>query len=269
MELDHLSWSKENRFANCGQSFAYVYGEGLKRPPGVAQVRGLAPHRSSEADLKAKLERGTLLERENVAQIATDYIDEAFRGEVSIDGEFEGLSPKEAKNVAREDARKMAFWHHDNVAPAIVPTGLELRVRANFPELPIPYEGVIDVIDGEEDVRDLKTKRKSPNGDMAETSGQLTIYHGLFYALKLRPPARLAFDVLWVTPGGKTSGKALYTIRDDQDLAVHFLRTHAMLAAVEKEIFLPAPVDAWICNPRWCGFTDICPYYAGRNRPTS
>lgn len=269
MKVTRLSWSRESRYEKCGQQYVYIYEEKLKRPPGVALVRGMAPHRSAEADLKAKLEGGQLLHREAVAEVATGYVETAFRGEVLIDGEFEGLTVKQAKDRCRQDARKMAWWHHDHISPGIVPTAVELRVRATFPELPVPYEGVIDVIDRDAVVRDLKTKTKAPEKTLADTSEQLTVYWGLFSAWYKRAPTELALDVLWVTPTGDDKGKTLVTSRGPKDWTIRIARTLRFVEAVEREVFLPCAVDHWACSPRWCGYTDICPFYAGRPRPTT
>lgn len=269
MNLDHLSATKENTFENCGQQFVYRYIEKLIRPPGVALIRGKAPHKSSEADLKAKLEKGELLEREAVGQVATDYVDEQFKGEVKINAECEGMTVKEARTKTRDNARKLAFVHHDFVAPAIIPTGLEIRVEANFPELPIPYVGILDVVDNEADVRDTKTKTQAPEKNLAHTSEQVTVYWGLFSAYFKRPPTKLGLDVLWVTKGGKVDQRPLWTTRDATAWKIKLNRSLRMLAAVEREIFLPAPVDHWMCSPRWCGYTDVCPYFRGRPRAES
>ena len=269
MKTEYLSWSRESTFEKCGQQYVYSYLEGLKLPPGVAQVRGQAPHRSSEADLKAKMTTGDLLPREEVGQNATDHISLAFKGEVSIDGEFQGLTVAQAKAVCGDDARKMAWRHHDKIAPDIIPTALELRLRVNFPELPVPYEGVIDLIDRDAIVRDLKTKRKSPDKGFADTSEQLTVYWGLFSAHYQRLPEGLAYDTVWVTEGGKVNHKVQPTTRTPADWQVKVRRSLRFIEALDREIFLPAPVDAWVCSPRWCGYTKRCPFYAGRPRPTS
>lgn len=269
MQLDHMSWSQDNTFEKCPQQYFFRYGEKLKRPPGVGQVRGQGPHHSVEADLTAKMQTGRLLEKEVVGEIAADHVTKAFRGEISIDGEFEGMKPSEALTVARDDARKMALYHHEHLAPAIQPTELEVRIRAQFPDYPIPYVGVIDLIDSDTAVQDLKTKRKAPEAAFAHSSGQLTVYWGLFSALKNRAPTELSFAVVWVTPGGKTNAKPMATTRDEHDFAARLRRSRTILKAIEAEIFVPTSESNWACSPRWCGYTDICPYFRGRPRPTS
>lgn len=269
MKVDHLSHTREHTFELCGQQFVYKYIEKLARPDGIGLIRGKGPHKSVEADLKSKLESGTLLEREAVGQVATDYIDGRFKGEVLIDGEFSGMGPREAKAIVREDVRELAFLHHDELAPNLRPTALEVRIEAEFPELPCPYIGRIDIIDEDVDVHDTKTKRKAPEKDLAHTSEQLTTYWGLFCAHKKRPPRRLAFDVLWRTPKGTVGQRALLTTRDDDAWRIKIARSLRMIEAIEKEIFLPAPVDHWACSPRWCSYTDVCPYFRGRPRATS
>lgn len=270
MKIEHLSWSKENAFQRCGQQFAFLYGEQLRRPPGVGLVRGRAPHVALEADLKAKMESGALLERDEVVEIADAEVQRAFRGEVRVDGEYEGLSVKDAKHVVRTEARALAQTFHERTAPIIEPTGIELRIRAEFPEqLPVPYEGIIDVIDRGETVGDFKTSRKAPPKSAAHDSEQLTIYWGLFSAAYGRAPEHLALHQAWVTPAGNKGSGHQPTTRTERDLSIRFARSRRMLEAIEAEIFLPAPVDSWVCSKRWCGFTDVCPYFAGRERPRS
>ena len=265
----YLSHSRESTFGLCGQQYLYRYEEKLTRPQAIGQVRGKGPHKSVEADLKAKLEEGHLLEREHVGQVATDYVDLQFKGELLLDGDFAEMPVKEAKQIVREDVRELAWLHHDQLAPSIEPTALEVRVEAEFPDLPVPYVGVIDVIDGGVVVRDTKTKRKAPEKAIADTSEQLTTYWGLYCAEKKRAPERLVFDVLWRTPSGKIDQRSVYTTRDEAAWQVKLARSRAILRALEAEIYLPAPVDHWICSPRWCEYTDVCPYYRGRPRPAS
>jgi len=273
MKMDHLSWSRENTFWNCGQQFAYIYGEGLRLPPGVALIRGRVTADAVEADLVHKLETKKLLELDQVLQVASDGVADAFKGEIAIDGDYEDMKLSEAKAVCTQEVQALTREYHEKIAPQINPTGIELKVEATWPNLiPIPYVGVIDVVDSGVMVRDAKTKRKAPSANDAHESDQLTVYYGLFQTLTGKPPEKLALDFVWRTPAQKkVDSRTLVTERTNEDFNQKLGRSARMIEGVEREVFLPAPRDSWKCSEKWCGFwKDHCPYgRRGRTAPTT
>jgi len=270
MKLTRLSWSWINTLSTCGQQFVFRYIEKVVSPPGFAMIRGRAVDDAVNQNLTHKLETGSLLSAEQVTQSASDAFDAATKDGYAIDGEYEGMDRKVAFGIAKDEVVGLAGYHAMELAPSIDPTGIQLKVEVPPCEaLPVTLVGVLDLVDGEV-VRDLKTKRKAPPKDMADTSGQLTVYDLLYRALKGQPPAGLGLDVLWQTPERKERKHArLETQRSVKDLQVFVNRANAARRSIEAEIFLPAPTDHWVCTPRFCGYTAVCPYFASRSRPTT
>jgi hypothetical protein len=176
----------------------------------------------------------------------------------------------QAKDRTKDEVVGLSRLHATQLAPTIEPTAVEVKVTLAASEsLPVKLVGVIDLV-AKEGVRDTKTKAKSPPEMLAHLSDQLTCYHLLHLAHYKAPPVRLGLDVLWRTPGkGECKSKTLWTEREIKDLEVFIARANAARRAIEAEIFLPAPADHWACTQRFCGYTDQCPYFAGRPRPTT
>jgi len=180
------------------------------------------------------------------------------------------MSKAQARADVEAEVLATTGRYFDAVLPGVKPTAVEVKVEMPASaSLPAPFIGFIDTIDSDVDIHDLKTKRKAPPKDFAETSGQLTTYAMLFAALKGRFPAKVVGDFVWRTPGGDVKSTSLESKRTPADVEVLIRRIQAQSLAIEREIFLPADADHWACSKKFCGYTDICPYFAGRERPTS
>lgn len=266
-----LSWSRLSQLSKCGQAYRYRYIDHVPEVWGLAPIVGRIVHRAVESDLRSKMDTGALLAPDAVrAEVEDSAKAELSTSEWKIDGAYEGMTASEARARATDDAHRMALAYHEQIAPRVNPTGIELRVEIPASEaLSVPFIGVIDVIDGET-IRDTKTTSKAPSADIAESSEQLTAYELLYRALRRAPSAGLALDYLWVTPAKRESKTAtLTTTRTDHCLAVFVARANAAVRVIDSERFLPAPTDSWICSRRFCSFVDVCPYFAGRERPRS
>ena len=272
-KLDHLSWSQMGMLARCGEQYRRRYGLGERLPPGIALLAGKAAHSAQEQNLLSKMNDGHLLETEQVLQVASDSFDNMVEDEYVIDGLYEDMSVADATALGKDEAVAFSSIHATCAAPTIEPTGIEVRIE--IPEgamLPVPFVGVIDLIDGFEQrkIRDTKTTRKSPPKGMADESDQLTAYHLMFQARYKEPPAALGLDFLvQTTKAKKRSHVYLETTRTKADLQVFINRAQVTVEAIEKEVFLPAKQDDWVCSPRWCGYTRTCRYYRGQPRPTT
>jgi hypothetical protein len=266
-----LSWSRLSQLSKCGQAYRYRYIDRVPEVWGLAPLVGRVVHRAVESDLRAKMDAGALLAPDAVrAEVEDAAKAELSTSEWKIDGVYEGMTASDARARATNDAHLMALTHHELLAPRMNPTGIELRVEIPASEaLPVPFIGVIDVLDGEM-IRDTKTTAKAPSADVATSSEQLTAYELLYRALRRIPSAGLALDYLWVTPAKREPKTAtLTTTRNEHDLAVFVARANAAVRVIDSERFLPAPTDSWICSRRFCSFVDVCPYFAGRERPQS
>ena len=274
MKVSHISPSAANMAMKCGQQYMFRYKMGMKIAPGFAQIRGRAAHRGVEHNLAQKIESKKDLAATEVMQAASDAVDDAFHGEVKLDGDYEELGYDKAKDVVKDEATTLSALHLERVAPAIQPTAVEVRIE--MPEsgtLPVKVLGVIDVIDDAGVIHDTKTARKSGRQDMADGSDQLTWYALLYRARYGKAPKELVLDQLVQTRTGKVSVNRFATQRNFYDLqAVIGIAKHVLKMA-ESEIFLPAPDSAWWCSAKWCGYHPDaggpCPYGRRENRPTT
>lgn len=271
MKVERISWSDIDSLSVCGQRHYYARIEKIVRPPGVSMIRGSSVHRSAETSLGYKLANGgEMLPVEALESVAADYVKDAMDGELLIDGDYDGMTIAEVRGVVTDEAVSLAREHRQHLAPQITPAAIEVKVEVPpSSALPATFVGIIDVIDGER-IRDLKTKRKSPGKADADLSDQLTGYEILYRAKEGKPSHGLALDFVWRTPkSGKVSHATQETTRDVSDMAVFVRRANAAIRTLEAEVFLPAPVDSWVCSPKYCGYTELCPFYRGRKRPES
>ena len=274
MRVPHISPSAANMAMKCGQQYMFRYKMGLKIPPGFAQIRGRAAHRGIEHNLAQKICSFEDLPEEEVRQAASDAVDDALRGEVKMDADYEEFGYDNAKGIVKDEATTLSALHRNRVAPSIQPTAVEVRIE--MPEsdtLPVRVLGVIDVIDDAEVIHDTKTARKSGRQDMADSSDQLSWYALLYRARFGKPAKELVLDQLVQTRTGKLSVNRFATQRDVKDLqAVVGIAKHVLRMA-ESEIFLPAPDSAWWCSAKWCGYHPDaggpCQYGRREKRPTS
>ncbi len=270
MNPEHLSWSQLNTLARCGEQYRRRYVERDRVPPGIALGRGRAVHKGIEANMIEKLTTGKSLPVLDVEARAADAFKSWSEGEFVIDGEYEGMSVKQALGTATDESVALAGCHTVEIAPLVIPTAVETRIEIPPSNaLPVKFVSILDLIDNDEVIRDTKTSRKAPFRGAADQSDQLTSQDLAFRALKGRPPLEATFDYVWRTAKGKLGFDTLRTDRTKADLGVFVRRANAALKMIESEIFLPAPVDSWACSKRFCGYAETCPFFRGRERPSN
>lgn len=269
---EHLSHSQVNTLSMCGERYRRRYLDGDKIPPGVALVCGSSAHKAIDANMTAKMDTGSPLPIEAVYDAAADAFDERCDNEeVAIDGLYEGMEREAALSQGKDKAVQLAGLHALEVEPEIAPTAVELRIEvAPSDILPVPFLGIIDIIDNGVTIRDTKTATKSPSSATALESEQLTAYEWLYRSEFGKESAGQVLDHLVMTPKrGDLKHVKQETQRTQDDINVFLLRSQAALRMIEAEVFLPAPVDSWQCTPRFCGYYDTCQYAAGRKRATT
>jgi len=272
MKLDHYSASQHGMIYRCGEQYRRRYVCGDKLPPAIIMIRGRVVHATVEANMIAKMDGGGISADEAKDMAADVFKAEATQGFV-IDGPYleAGFTPKQAEAHVYDDAIHLSAYHVEHVAPSIEPTAVEVRIEIKPSEaLPVTFVSILDIIhDGRAPI-DTKTKAKAPDAEDANDSEQLSGQSLAFRARYHKPEDFLRLDVLVRTPKARKITKyPLKTTRSLDDLAVFVFRANAALQLIDKEIFLPASPDAWVCNPVWCGYYDSCPYARGRKRPTS
>lgn len=277
MKLDRVSHSTISQAERCGEQLRFRLEEGPE-PPGFSLIRGRAVASAIASNMTAKMLAGAQLEVEAVRAIARDEVDRELEvGEVRLDLEDDAGDPlgyDASRGRTVDDAVALAGLHALKVAPLIVPTGVEVKIRLESPVLPVPLVGILDLIaqDGDgEAVRDAKTTLKKPKAETADESGQLTVYDALYRALRNRPPTGLWLDHLIAET--KTLAPRYFpqptAPRGPADFAALVGRVERTVQLVEREAWMPAPEGAWWCSERFCGYWKRCLFARGRPRPTT
>lgn len=274
MKLKHLSWSQMNLLAKCGEQYRRRYVIGEKLPPGIAMLRGRSIHKANEANLVHKMRHGALLEVDDVKQRAVDELSGSVSaGDFVVDGDYAEMGIKDAISRAKDEAVDLAGLHAEEIAPAIEPDAIEVRIELPSSEiLPVPFVSILDLVDkaeGDVMIRDTKTTAKAPPRNAADTSDQLTSQDLAYRARYGQPPHGLSLDYLIRTRNGGIKKDRLETQRTDSDLWTFLQRANAARKMIEAEVFLPTSQDNWACSVKWCGYAPTCPYFRGRRRPTT
>lgn len=260
MNKPHVSPSAMDMYFRCGEQYRRRYVLGDRVPPGVALVKGGAVHRAAEVNFAQKIETRCDLPLQALTEAAADHVGTT----IANDGLL--LTPEEASvGMARvkgeivDRAVTLTRVFHRQVAPAIQPILTERFVRIELPDRSHDLLGRLDVADENDFVRDLKTAGRRKAQDEIDRSDALTYYYVAFKQETGRSARGVVLDVLLDqrTPGVQT----LRSERTDADKQVFLNRLNAMLAGVKAGSFPPAPVGAWCCSPRFCGyFMNGCPY---------
>lgn len=257
-EKFQLHVSGLNMLSRCGEQFRRRYIEGEIVPPGVALLIGTATDRSVSADLQHKIDSGALLPDEAIPDLARDTLLAEWDRGVVLDGDFAEIGYDAAKGEAVDMAISLAQLHHTELAPSIDATHVQRAWTLDVNGLDIQLAGTIDVQEGDVYLRDTKTSKKSPSADEAERSLQLTVYALAKKAHDGTPPQIVALDYLVKTKTPKVV--TLESTRKDGDFDHALARVAQAARIIESGMFSPAPLDAWWCSNRFCGYHSTCPF---------
>lgn len=244
----------------CGHRFYLRYVKAIHRPKAVNLAVGSAVHASAGMNLIHKVANQKLMPESDVLDHSRDAISfEIGEGEGLSD---DGLRPINLKRQAEIVDETVAFSrvHYNQVAPQARPTTIEQEVNGRVLVLPSvewayvlemthwPYNiaGKLDLLNlndqGEFDIHDTKTTRKSPSDDVADANIQMTPYSmAVHYILKQDYPIKSSLDYLVI---GRKSKADEAVSRETERNALHekfFLRIfERAVKAIEAGIFLPA-----------------------------
>lgn len=250
-----LSASSVTTFLRCGQQWFYAYVAGIKAPPSLKAVRGIAVHRAVEVDMRQKLETGADLRVDEML----DAYDTSWGEETA-----NGFTTDEPEGSIKDGGYKLIKLYHKQVAPTIMPVAVELPIQFDINGQ--AWSGQVDLlteetVSEEEEprlvVRDTKTTARKP-------AGSQYLLNMTGYALAMRQATKeieadTVLDYLVATQ------KPYYhevrmggPITDDQ------IRQFAgVVGRVGKSIkagsFDYNGLVSGACS--WCGYRAICPAY--------
>lgn len=249
-------------YLKCPAQFEQRYILDRKRPPNGAMIRGSAVHHSVRKNLDSKLTIGTLLDEDEVAQLAVDYVDKAFHGDIMLEGEDADLGFRAVKGRTTDHSIEMSVAHHREVAPGIDPLFVENRLMIAPRGCDVKLVGIFDIITKQKGLRDTKTAGKSPAKDAADKSLQLTWYDLL--CLGTPEIGQLTSIGLSYLVGPLKNGVKVVEQETTRTTVQHGILLDIIgqvLKGINAGHFPPTLPDNWWCSNKWCGYyADDCRY---------
>lgn len=267
---DVLSASSITTFLRCGRQWYYAYVAGIRVPPTLRLIRGIAVHKAVETNMAQKLDT-----KEDLP--VDDVLDAFGTAWDAIEGE-EGLTldedPKETPGECKDKGYELTKLHATEVAPNIQPIWVEKPVQ--FSLNGIPFTGQVDLAEEVPNpdsdpnaeamtirIRDTKTTARTPVGDSyllnmtgyalaaRQLTGQKEADTVLDYLIANKKPKYLP-----VRYGGPITDDAIRRFAGVVE---------SVADSVSAGKFVP---NGLIGSPpacSWCGFKKICPAYAKKD----
>ena len=242
-------------FESCQWLDYLVNFEGLRRPPGFALVVGGATHEPIEADMNNKKDKGELLTREEIMDIARDAVTHRWEKEgcrLVAEEKEKGNDKMKAEAVGL--AISLADLHHEQLAPTIEPLHVEEPWVLELQGYPVDLAGRIDLQEKNGRLRDTKTSAKSPTAGQTDSMNQLTVYSLAAWKIPKfggKIP-ELAVDYLIKTKTPKSVTE--YTTRTKGHFERLLRRLEIMIRVREAGNWYPTGRKTWKCCEKWCGF---------------
>lgn len=242
----------------CGEAFRRRYLDGERvRWPTVDSCVGKATHKAAEYDLGWKMKMGGLLPESDYKDLAASIFDATWNEDPP-----DVPDRRTVKGAAKDQTVGLASLHHESLAPTLDPTEVEAVRSVPLAGFPMDLYGIIDVVESNSGVRDLKTRRARPTGEAAGLQGEFYVFMERLRSGKT--PTHFAVDTIvkkkkpeivteYVTPTG------------DHSAMVARLERAALV--IERGAFMPAEPGHWKCSERYCEYWHSCPF--GRRRRLS
>jgi len=252
MRIDHISATQVNTFTRCQAAWMFSYVHNIKGKPSGAMTRGTCVHKGISHNMIQKVQSRVDLPAADVL----DHYDTTFT-ELSTETKWkEGEDPGKQK-----DAGYRVLEHYqEEVAPETQPVDVEqsfrffINWREGDDDKSVEFKGVLDLLDEEQRLRDIKTTAQTPKAPGGDHVIQLIGYSlgkeaidgkqpsaWLDYLVTLKEPKIVTFPVVVGDPQKK-----------------FFLNNiPKIVKAMEAENYYPARGNRW-CSKNACFYHSMC-----------
>jgi len=239
-----VSASKINMYLRCGLQYYFRYEQGIKIPPPGIVITGSSAHKALEFNFTQKIESRIDKKVDEVLDCFSDTF-ELKRNEAEFKDDEK---PAELKDKGISVLRK---FQTEN-SPLIQPVKCENKSMIIF-ENDHELEMYIDMIDDKDNIWDhkLSSRKKTGNEDLL----QLSLYS---YAIKKSNQhiVKCCINNLVITKEPQVN--ILPVIINDDQRERSLMYVSSVINAIQKQVFLPAPPNSWICSEKWCGYWNLC-----------
>ncbi len=258
----YLSASSLNTLLTCPRMFEFKYVQRIPTPPTASMLTGTALHKCFETYYRGVITNpDNRLTLNQMADLASATLEDTLTSEEHY------LKPEEIEE-ATVTVRELAAAYAENVAPTITPLAVE-EEHVGIARCGIPLLSYIDLRhqlpDGSQGIADYKVTTKRWTIDKLTNSLQFGLYalvtglqnvevHNL---VKTAPAKR---STTKPTDGVTDVAPNIRILRHAFDGSNDHLENiiESSAALITAGIFPPCAMDAWNCNPDWCGYWNIC-----------
>jgi hypothetical protein len=240
-----LSPSQVKTFLDCSARWWFKYGAGLIDPAGGSLVRGRVVHKMCERFMRAKLDG---------APISADDLAEPFEEAWDRESNLASFHNDDDVELLKRQAAVLSRKWIDEVAPEIQPAALELPVTGSIAGVPV--RGIIDLLDVDGRIVDLKTAARKPAGIDPGYAFQLATYR----QLEPRSNGKVRLDTLVAT---KTPQLVTidYTVSVADQMLTQSLYPHVR-EGIREGLYYPNRCSN-LCSRKLCNFADACEHEYG------
>lgn len=266
----HVSPTQVGMFQRCQEQYRRRYILGEIVPPGIALIVGGAFHVGAETNFRQKIESHADLPASDIIEAAVSAFDQKAAGEVVLTDDEASRGSKIVLGEAKDQLAGLAKCHAMEQAPDYQPVAVEHKTRIIFPHASRDMLAVTDLRDTQGRVTDFKTAGRKPPQSDADTSVQLTVYAAAYRIDTGHEPSEVRLDA--VTKTKKPGRHVIRSRRDEHDYRALLSQVGTMLATIELfaaaglDPWPAAPVGAWWCCDRFCGFFRSCPHVSPERR---
>lgn len=241
-----LSVTRVKMFLRCPLQYYYRYCEGIKIPPDAGLTLGKAVHAGLEVNYTQKISSFIDLPLNYVLDIYSTEFEKLVQEEINF-GEDE---PGDVKDLGVE----CLSVYHKELSPKIQPVSVEERFVLEFENVSYGFQGYLDLVDSEGNIRDSKTSKRSYAIDAAEKDLQLTAYNLGYKYIKGKEPKSLIFDVIVKNKIPKVQ-TIISPPRNESQLNRLLKIIGSVSQSIKTGIFYPCE-NPITCS--WCGYKKLC-----------
>ena len=236
-----LSPTQVRTYLDCSARWWFKYGLGLPEGKNSAMALGSAVHRALEANFREKIDT-----REDLDTLGVVALFREAWCKQAEQTEFRDVeNPAEIGKVGEQLVAK----YMDEAAPRIQPAAVELDVRGEIAGVAV--RGIVDLLDVDGRVIDVKTAGRKPSGVAPDYAFQLATYRQL--APGASGEARL--DTLVKTKAVQLVQQA-YTV-SDQDIRATEVIYPLVQQGIRGGLHLPRR-QSLLCSRRHCAYWREC-----------
>lgn len=248
--VDVLSPSQVRTFMDCQARWYFRYRRHLPDPPTGSLALGRAVHAALCENFRQKIETAEDLPVTGVVALyRLAWHEEAERTEFRDD--------EDAAEIGKS-GESLVTKYMDEIAPFLQPTAVEVAVEGEIAGVPV--QGVVDLIDEEGQIIDLKTRSRRPTAIPPADVFQVTTYRQLLPA---------ATDLVWIDSLIRT--KSVQVVRHSRQLIPDDFRATNTLyplarQAMRSGTYMPNRLSLY-CSRRHCPFWRECEQEFGGHVP--